>query len=80
MFDKQSILFDKDKNHNMYRVQNLLSYIVKQYIFTCRLKTHPTLNVLELKKKIENRLLVEKYLLLKNCEFEKNQKILGEYH
>lgn len=58
----------------MYRVQNLLSFIIKHYIFTCRLKKHQTLNVLELNRKIENRHLVEKYLLLKNCEFEKFER------
>lgn len=41
-----------------------------------RLKTYPSLNVLELKRKIENRLLVEKYLLLKNCEFEQFERHL----
>lgn len=69
MFDIQSILFGKYKNHKMYRIQNLLGYIVKQYVSICRLKTYPNLNVLVLKSIIKNRLLEEKYLLLKNCEF-----------
>lgn len=58
----------------MFHLQTNIYFLNALYIFTCRLKTHPTLNVLELKRKIENRLLVEKYLLLKNCEFEKFER------
>lgn len=50
MVDKQNILFGDSKNHIMYKVQNLLSYIVKQNILTYI----PTLNVLELKRKIKS--------------------------
>lgn len=60
----------------MYRIQNLLGHIVKQYVSICRLKTYPNLNVLVLKSIIKNRLLEEKYLLLKNCEFEKFKRHL----
>ena len=68
-FDKPSILFGKYKKKNMYKVHNLLSLIIKHYIFSCKYKKHPILSTNVLKVVIEQRILVEKFLLLKQCKF-----------
>ena len=41
-FDRHNIIFGKYKECKKNRIPNLLIYIIKHYIFTCRFKTAPT--------------------------------------
>lgn len=50
--------------------ENLLILIVKQYIYACKFSFSKQLNVEALKHTINNRLYVEKYILLKNCKYQ----------
>jgi hypothetical protein len=68
-FDKPSILFRKYKSKNMYKVHNLLSLIIKHYIFSCKHKKYLILSTNVLKVVIEQKILVENFLLLKQCKF-----------
>ena len=67
-FDIQSVLFGKYKNRNLFRFNNLVILTVKQYIFSCKYKSHPFLSIHVVRNIIVERLLSEKYLLLKNCK------------
>lgn len=69
-FDRHNIIFGKYEDCKKNRVPNLLIFITKHYIFTCRFKTVPTLIFMDLKEKIKSRFLIEKYLLLRNCKFD----------
>lgn len=65
VFDKIGVLFGKFNNNNVYKVHNLLTLVVKQFIFACKYKTVPKLDMSALFTLITDRLLIEKYLLLK---------------
>lgn len=73
-FDKNSILFGKYKERNLYKVHNLLILIIKQYIFVSRYKEVPKLNFGALENIMKNRISVEKYILLKNCRFSEFER------
>lgn len=68
--DIQSVLSGKYKNKESYKFFNLIVLIVKQYIFSCKYKNNPIPNIHALKKVITERILTEKYLLLKKCKYK----------
>ena len=68
-FDIQSVLFGKYKNRDLFRFNNLVILTVKQYNFSCKYKSHPFLSIHVVRNIIVERLLSEKYLLLKNCKY-----------
>lgn len=69
VFDKRSTLFGKYNNNKLYRVQNLLILIVKQYIFSCKFKPIQKLDFFSLSIIIADRFLIQKFMLLKNCKY-----------
>ena len=68
-FDKQGILFGKYENKNIYRLQNILILVAKQFIFASKYKNIPKLHVDALIKIINDRIFVEKFILLQNCRY-----------
>ena len=69
-FDKYSVMFGKYYNRHMYRFQNLILLVVKQYIFSCRYQNNPRVHIAAIKKSITDRIMIEKYLLLRNCRYD----------
>lgn len=78
VFDKIGVLFGKFNNNNIYKVHNLLTLVVKQFIFACKYKMVSKLDMSALFTVITNGLLIEKYLLLKNCNFTQYEKHLKQ--
>jgi hypothetical protein len=70
-FDKQGILCGKYENNNIYRLQNILILVAKQFIFATKYKNVPKLHVDALIKVINDRIFVEKFtcILLQNCRY-----------
>lgn len=68
-FDRQGILFGKYENKNIYKLQNLLILVVKQFIFASKYKNVPKLHGDILIKVIIDRIFIEKFLLLQSCRF-----------
>lgn len=62
-FDKIGVLFGEFNYTNVYKVHNLLTVVVKQFVFACKYKTVPKLDMSALFTLITHRLLLEKYLL-----------------
>lgn len=78
VFDKIGVLFGKFNNNNIYKVYNLLIFVVKQFIFVCKYKMVFKLDMSVLFIIIINRLFIEKYLFLKNCNFIQYEKYLKQ--
>lgn len=44
-FDKIGVLFGKFNNNDVYKLHNILTLVLKQFIFTCKYKTVPKLDM-----------------------------------
>ena len=69
IFDRTTILFGKHKNKDVHKVQNLMTLITKNYIFSTKYKNPSVLSIMTLKTIIVERFLIEKFLLLKQCKY-----------
>jgi hypothetical protein len=62
-------MFGKYENKNIYRQQNILILVAKQLIFARKYRNVPKLHVDALIKVINDRIFVEKFILLQNCTY-----------
>ena len=81
-FNKQAILFGKFANRNIHKVENLIILIVKHYINNSNFSNTSTckLNIETQKKIISDRIVVEKFLLLKNCKYNEFERYWHEIY
>ena len=73
-FDKQAILFGKFANKNVHKVENLIILIIKQYIYISKFSNVNKLSIEKVKKRITDRIIVEKVLLLKNGRYNEFER------
>jgi hypothetical protein len=60
-FDKHSVMFGKYYNRHMYRFQNLIALVVKQYFFFFwKYQNSPRVHIAAIKKLITDRIMIEK--------------------
>ena len=77
LFDRNSILFGKYKRCGTYmsRVYNLITLTIKYYIFSTKYKNNSYLSLSAIQQIITDRILIEKFLLLKNCRYKEYETI-----
>lgn len=73
-FDRQAILFGKFANKNVHKVENLIILIIKQYIYISKFSNVNKLSIEKVKKRITDRIIVEKVLLLKNGRYNEFER------
>lgn len=67
-FVRKSVLFGKFLKPSIYKLHNLLSMVVKWYIFASKYNKNPCVSFDLVKQIIKNKILLEKYLLLKTVD------------
>ena len=76
-FDRNAILFGKYKKCGTYmsRVYNLITLTIKYYIFSTKYKNNSYLSLSAIQQIITDRILIENFLLLKNCRYKEYQTL-----
>jgi hypothetical protein len=79
-FDRQAILFGKFANKNIHKVENLIILVIKQYIYINKFSNVNKLSIEKAKKRITDRIIVEKVLLQKHCRYKECERHWQNIH